>query len=84
MKNPLIGRNHIFQVETRQNLTQKKTLRPTELKLGVQIGERPLRATPPGPIKLSTQSRAGARLCYPFLPAFKAKLCKNAAPKPLC
>jgi len=73
---PFKGQNHIFQVETWQNFTQKKTLGPTELKLGVPIGERPLRATPPGPIKLFTQSRAGARLCYAFLPAFKANYVK--------
>ncbi len=75
-ENPFVGRNHIFQVETWQSFTQKKTLGPTELKLGVQIGDKPLRATPPGPIKLSTQSRAGARLCYAFLPAFKANYVK--------
>jgi hypothetical protein len=78
MKNPFIGlKNHIFQVETWQNFTQKKKhWETTELKLGVQIGERPLRATPPGPIKLCTQSRAGARLCYAFSPAFKANYVK--------
>jgi len=55
---------------------KKKHWETTELKLGVQIGERPLRATPPGPIKLCTQSRAGARLCYAFSPAFKANYVK--------
>jgi hypothetical protein len=59
---------------------KKKTLGPTELKLGVQIGERPLRATPPGRIKLSTQSRAGARFCYAFLPAFKGNYVKLLRP----
>jgi hypothetical protein len=52
------------------------------LKLGLQTGGRLLIATPPGPIKLSSQSIAGVRLCCAFYQL--SKLCKNPGPKPFC
>jgi hypothetical protein len=39
-------------------------------------------ATPPGPIKLSSQSLSGVRLCCAFYQL--SKLCKNPGPKPFC
>jgi hypothetical protein len=47
---------------------------PIRLKLGLQTGGRLLIATPPGPIKLSSQSIAGVRLCCAFYQL--SKLCK--------